>query len=172
MEIWTVQGLIAPNLQTSFFTFQQGILIGLEFDYGQQTWAPAKYNDVMEQFRKLLDKVCEKEGEMISRQTDQPSEDPALKQSLTGYQWKRGDTLVELFYFSAEDPAKSLSYRSISVHYHYRDPAEVDAANGGPADPAGVNPAPGANPASSPSLFPHGAAAAPVTPDTDPLPER
>ena len=29
----TVKELIAPNLRTSFFTFQQGMLIGLEFDY-------------------------------------------------------------------------------------------------------------------------------------------
>ena len=31
-ERWTVQGLIAPGLQASMFTFQQGILIGVEFD--------------------------------------------------------------------------------------------------------------------------------------------
>jgi hypothetical protein len=167
LETWTVQGLIAPNLQSSLFTFAQGSLIGLEFDYGQSSWDLSKYNDVMGQFRKLLDGVCEKPGEIISRQTDQPSEDPALKQSLMGYQWQRGDTLVQLFYFSAEDTAKSLSYRTISVHYHYQDPYAIQASDA----PAGsVNPAPGANPAGSSSLFPH--ASAPLTPDADPLPER
>jgi hypothetical protein len=166
LETWTVQGLIAPNLQSSLFTFSQGILIGLEFDYGQSSWDLAKYNDTMGQFRKLLDANCEKPGEIISRQTDQPSDDPALKQSLMGYQWRRGDTLVQLFYFSAEDTAKSLSFRTISVHYHYQDPADVDAAN----TPAGQDGTAGANSPGSTSLFPH--ASAPVTPDSDPLPER
>ncbi len=170
LEIWTVQGLIAPNLQTSLFTFSQGILVGLEFDYGQQTWDLTKYNEVMGQFRKLLDTICAKPGEIISRQTDQPSEDASLKQSLMGYQWRRGDTLVQLFYFSAEDPAKSLSYRTISVHYHYEDPADL-LPSGAPADTNGaVAPANGANPASAPSLFPH--ATGPLTPETDPLPEK
>ena len=172
VEIWTVQGLIAPNLQTSLFAFQQGILIGLEFDYGQPTWDIAKYNDVMGQFRKLLEAACQKEGEIISRQTDQPAADPAVKQSLMGYQWQRGDTLVQLFYFSAEDPAKSLSYRSISVHYHYQDPYAVAEGPGAGAAGAGTGPslAPGANPAASPSLFPH--ALSPLSPDADPLPEK
>jgi hypothetical protein len=170
LETWTVQGLIAPNLQSSLFTFAQGTLIGLEFDYGQSSWDLPKYNDVMGQFRKMLDASCQKPGEIISRQTDQPSEDPALKQSLMGYQWRRGDTLVELFYFSAEDTAKSLSYRTISVHYHYEDPADIEAANAPPPAPGGVSPAAGANTAANPSLFPHGSA--PVTPDSDPLPER
>jgi hypothetical protein len=168
LETWTVQGLIAPNLQTSLFTFVQDNLIALEFDYGQASWDLPKYNDTMGQFRKLLDKVCEKPGEIISRQTDQPSEDPALKQSLMGYQWRRGDTLVQLFYFSAEDTAKALTYRTISVHYHYQDPADLDAANGGTGE---SSPAPGANSPANPSLFPN-AASKPLTPDADPLPER
>jgi hypothetical protein len=171
LETWTVQGLIAPNLQSSLFTFVQDNLIALEFDYGQASWDLPKYNDVMGQFRKLLDRVCDKPGEIISRQTDQPTADPSLKQSLMGYQWRRGDTLVQLFYFSAEDTAKSLTYRTISVHYHYQDPADVDAANAPPGGGGTASPAPGANSPANPSLFPN-AAAKPLTPDTDPLPER
>ncbi len=91
LETWTVQGLIAPNLQNSLFTFAQGSLVGLEFDYGQSTWDLAKYNDTMGQFRKLLDGICEQPGEIVSRQTDEPAADPALKQSLMGYHWRRGE---------------------------------------------------------------------------------
>ena len=120
-ETWTVQGLIAPNLQASQFTFRDKQLAALEFDYGQPDWDLAKYNDTMGQFRRLLDAKCEKPGEMISRDSDQTTP-TGVKQSLMGYQWSRGDTLVQLFYFSAEDPAKSLTFRSISVHYHYQDP--------------------------------------------------
>jgi hypothetical protein len=75
---------------------------------------------------------------------------------------------VQLFYFSAEDTAKALTYRTISVHYHYQDPADLDAANSGTGE---ASPAPGANSAANPSLFPN-AASKPLTPDADPLPER
>ena len=66
-EVWTVDGLIAPNLQTSLFTFTQGNLVALEFDYGQADWTPAHYGEVMDQFRKLLEAKCEKPGEVIDR---------------------------------------------------------------------------------------------------------
>ena len=120
-EIWTVNELIAPNLRTSFFTFQQGMLIGLEFDYGQDAWDTAKYNAVMGDFRRLLETKCESPGEIISRKSDQVP-NSTVKETLMGYQWVRGDTIVQLFYYAAEDTAKALNFRSISVHYHYRDP--------------------------------------------------
>ena len=120
-EIWTVNELIAPNLRTSFFTFQQGMLVGLEFDYGQDAWDTNKYNEVMGQFRRLLETKCESPGEIISRKSDEVP-NSTVKETLMGYQWVRGDTIVQLFYYAAEDTAKALNFRSISVHYHYRDP--------------------------------------------------
>ena len=126
LEVWAVQGLIAPNLQASEFTFRNKQLAALEFDYGQPDWDLPKYNDMMGQFRRLLDAKCEKPGEMISRESDQTTA-AGVKQSLMGYQWSRGDTLVQLFYFAAEDPAKALTFRSISVHYHYQDPSPSPA---------------------------------------------
>ncbi len=120
-ETWTVNELIAPNLRTSFFTFQQGMLIGLEFDYGQDAWDTAKYNAVMGDFRRLLETKCETPGEIISRKSDQVP-NSTVKETLMGYQWVRGDTIVQLFYYAAEDTVKALNFRSISVHYRYRDP--------------------------------------------------
>lgn len=137
-EIWTVNDLIAPNLRTSFFTFQQGMLIGLEFDYGQDAWDTAKYNEVMGQFRRLLETKCEAPGEIISRKSDQVP-DSTVKETLMGYQWVRGDTIVQLFYYAAEDTSKALNFRSISVHYHYRDPFA-------PAPGSEPSPSPGAQP--------------------------
>ena len=119
-ETWTVDGLIAPDLQASMFTFTQGGLVGLEFDYGETSWDTNRYSEAMEQFRKLLDVKCEKPGTPLPPQSDQPT-GSTVQQSLSGFEWKRGDTLVQLFYFAAEDNAKSLAYRSISVHYRYQD---------------------------------------------------
>ncbi len=141
VETWTVQGLLAANLQVSLFRFSNSRLAALEFDYGAPDWDTAKYNDQMGQFRRLLDAKCEAPGEMISRQTDQPPDEKGITQSLMGYQWKRGDTLVQLFYFSAEDPAnKALTFRNISLHYYYQDPnppapADVALPENANADP-------------------------------------
>ena len=146
-EIWTVKELIAPNLRTSFFTFQQGMLIGLEFDYGQDAWDDGKYNEVMGQFRRLLETKCEAPGEIISRKTDQ-APGTSIKETLMGYQWVRGDTNVQLFYYSAEDTAKALNFRSISVHYHYRDPFAPPPGSEPPANNNTAAPAPGAPPPS------------------------
>ena len=153
-EVWTVDGLIAPNLQSSLFTFQAGQLLALEFDYGQQDWTTDKYNEQMGQFRRLLESKCEAPGELISRgPLDTPAPDNPVKETLTGYQWKHGDTIVQLFYFAAEDTSKNQNFRSISVHYHYTDPYAV-----APED----TPAPAAGDAAAPAV---GAAA-----DTNPLP--
>ena len=140
-EIWTVEGLIAPDLQTSLFTFSGGMLAAMEFDYSQPSWDLPQYNDKMGLFRRVLESKCGGAGNMISRDTKQEPNSP-LKESLMGYQWERGDTMVQLFYFSAEDTSKKLTFRTISVHYHYRDsmqdmyqPMPDNIGGGGPVDP-------------------------------------
>ena len=171
VETWTVQGLLAANLQTSLFRFAGGQLAALEFDYGAPDWDTARYNDQMGQFRRLLEAKCEAPGEMISRQSDQPPGEAGITQSLMGYQWKRGDTLVQLFYFSAEDPDKKLTFRNISLHYYYQDPNPPSAAD--TALPENTNADPNAS-----TLFGGKAGAAPpasaapgVPPAPNPTPE-
>ncbi len=140
-EIWTVDGLIAPNLQSSLFTFQSGQLLAVEFDYSQPNWTTDQYNDQMGQFRRLLESKCASPGELVSRgPAEPPAPDATVKETLTGYQWKHGDTIVQLFYFSAEDSEKNQNFRSISVHYHYTDPY---AAPEPPPDTATASPSPG-----------------------------
>lgn len=152
-QTWTVQGLIAPGLQASMFTFQQGILVGVEFDYGAPEWDTAKYNDIMGQLRRRLEGLTGGPGEMIKRESDASPADPGIKQSLMGYQWTRGDTMLQLFYFSAEEPGQALAYRTISVHYNYQDPAVAlppEAPLGDGSVPGGLpvnpEPAPGGEP--------------------------
>ena len=125
----------------------------------------------MGQFRRLLEAKCEAPGEIISRQNDPTPGENGIKQALMGYQWKRGDTLVQLFYFSAEDPAKSLTFRNISLHYYYQDPnpptpadsalpenanadPNVSTLFGGKAPPPGAGSTPPAVTAPSPTPTP------------------
>lgn len=183
-EVWTVQGLIAPDLQASLFTFQAGSLAAMEFDYGQADWDLPKYNEKMGLLRRVMESRCGGPGELVSRDTAQEP-DSTVKQTFTGYQWNRGDTLVELFYFSAEDTAKSLTFRTISVHYRYKDPVQeqqpmpemgAQAADpnsnplfGGSGAPAA--PPPPANADATPTASPT-AKPPPTSPDGDPLPEH
>lgn len=172
-ETWTVQGLIAPGLQASIFTFGQGILVGVEFDYGAPEWDTAKFNDIMGQLRRRLEALAGGPGEMISRGNNEPPADPSIKQSLMGYQWNRGDTMLQLFYFSAEEPGKALTYRTISVHYHFQDPLAAQTPETPPGDgsvPGGlpINP-----PAGEPSVnVPSEGKPAPRPDGGDALPER
>ena len=187
-EGWTVQGLIAPDLQTSLFTCQANSLAAMEFDYGQTDWDLSKYNEKMGLLRRVMESRCGGPGELVSRDTAQEP-DSTVKQTFTGYQWNRGDTLVELFYFSAEDTAKSLTFRTISVHYRYKDPVQeqqpmpevgAQAADpnsnplfGGSGAPAAAvpPPSPPANADATPAASP--VAKSPSTgPDGDPLPEH
>lgn len=73
-----------------------------------------------------------------------PEPTPALQQTLTGYRWKKGDSEVELFYFAVEQPAsgpkkKPNVFRTLSVHFRYRDP--LGGSGIGPAGPD-ASPAP------------------------------
>jgi hypothetical protein len=172
-EVWTVQGLIAPGLQASLFTFQQGVLAKVEFDYGDVSWDTAKYNEIMGQLRRRLEGLCGGPGEMVSRKTEQ-APDSKIKQSLMGYQWLRGDTLVQLFYFSAEEEGQALTYRTISVHYHYQDPTAVTSMpeGPGPTPPPPLIPGSTLDPGPSVSV-PSSNAPTPKSPgDENALPEK
>ncbi len=195
-EVWTVQGLIAPDLQASLFTFQAGSLVAMEFDYGQTDWDLPKYNEKMGLLRRVMESRCGGPGELVSRDTAQEP-DSTVKQTFTGYQWNRGDTLVELFYFSAEDTAKALTFRSISIHYRYKDPMQdqppMPESGASAADPnsnplfggsggtgtANSSPAPSpavSSPTPSPAVSgptpPPAVKPTPAGPEGDPLPEH
>ena len=77
-----------------------------------------------------------------------PAPTPAIQQTLTGYQWKKGDSEVELFYFAVEEPGdKKHAFRTLSVHFRYRDPTGGSAGPNGPeASPAPPDPNGGALP--------------------------
>lgn len=77
-----------------------------------------------------------------------PTPAPAIQQTLTGYQWKKGDSEVELFYFAVEEPGdKKHAFRTLSVHFRYRDPTGGSIGPNGPdASPAPPDPNGGALP--------------------------
>jgi hypothetical protein len=110
-DVWTVEGLVQPGLKRTLFTFKEGFLGEVELQYEYPDWSIERYNDRMGEIRRYFDTKFGT-GKLVSRSRDTDSE---VIQTLVGYQWIVGGTMLELFYFSAQrDP---MLFRSITVTY-------------------------------------------------------
>src|SRR5882762_9107170 len=110
-DVWTVDGLIHPGLKRTVFTFKQRSLVAVELQYEYPEWSIERYNQRMGEIRKYFDEKYGT-GKLVSRSRDH---DTDIIQTLVGYQWMVGTTMLELFYFSAQHD--KLVYRTISVDY-------------------------------------------------------
>ena len=110
-EVWTVEGLVHPGLKRTLFTFKEGSLFGVELQYEYPDWTIERYNERMGEIRRYFDAKFGT-GKLVSRTRDNDSD---VIQTLVGYQWIVGATMLELFYFSAQHDA--LVFRTITVDY-------------------------------------------------------
>ncbi len=110
-EVWTVEGLVQPGLSQSLFTFRNGKLAGIELHYTYPQWSVEKYADRMGQIRRYFDDRFGT-GKLVSRVRDTDTE---VVQTLVGYQWIAGSTMLELFYFSAVRDRNA--FRTITIDY-------------------------------------------------------
>jgi hypothetical protein len=110
-EVWTVEGLVHPGLKRTVFTFKQRALVAIELQYEYPDWTIEHYNQRMGEIRKYFDEKYGT-GKLVSRSRDN---DTDVIQTLVGYQWMVGATMLELFYFSAQHD--KLVYRTITVDY-------------------------------------------------------
>lgn len=110
-EVWTVENLVQPGLKRTLFEFKEGFLIEVELQYEYPKWTIERYNDRMGEIRRYFDGKFGT-GKLVSRTRDTDSD---VVQTLVGYQWIVGGTMLELFYFSAQREA--LVYRTITVTY-------------------------------------------------------
>ena len=110
-EVWTVEGLVHPGLRRTLFSFKARALLGVELQYEYPDWTIERYNQRMGEIRKYFDEKYGI-GKLVSRSRDT---DTDVIQTLVGYQWMVGGTMLELFYFSAQHDA--LVYRTITVNY-------------------------------------------------------
>jgi hypothetical protein len=110
-EVWTVEGLVQPGLRRTLFIFRDGFLVEVELQYEYPDWTIERYNDRMGEIRRYFDAKFGT-GKLVSRSRDTDSD---VVQTLVGYQWIVGGTMLELFYFSAQQD--QLIFRSITVSY-------------------------------------------------------
>lgn len=110
-DTWTVEGLVQPGLKRTLFKFKEGFLTEVELQYEYDKWTIENYNARMGEIRRYFDAKFGT-GKLVSRTRDTDSD---VVQTLVGYQWIVGGTMLELFYFSAQREA--LVYRTITVTY-------------------------------------------------------
>jgi hypothetical protein len=110
-DIWTVEGLVQPGLRRTLFIFRDGFLVEVELQYEYPDWTIERYNERMGEIRRYFDAKFGT-GKLVSRSRDTDSD---VIQTLVGYQWIVGGTMLELFYFSAQ--RDQLIFRSITVTY-------------------------------------------------------
>ena len=109
--IWAVDGLVHPGLRQTMFTFRDDKLIEVELQYEYNDWSIERYNEQMSVIRRYFDSKYGV-GKLVSRTGESDSD---VVQTLVGYQWMVGATMLELFYFSAEKPPHT--FRTITVDY-------------------------------------------------------
>jgi hypothetical protein len=95
-EVWTVEGLVQPGLKRTLFEFKEGFLVEVELHYEYDKWTIENYNARMGEIRRYFDGKFGT-GKLVSRTRDTDSD---VIQTLVGYQWIVGGTMLELFYFS------------------------------------------------------------------------
>src|SRR5450432_4326678 len=110
-DVWTVEGLVQPGLKRTLFAFKEGFLVEVELQYEYPDWSIEHYNDRMGEIRRYFDAKFGT-GKLVSRSRDTDSD---VIQTLVGYQWIVGGTMLELFYFSAQRDL--MVFRSITVTY-------------------------------------------------------
>ena len=110
-EAWDVEGLQQAGLKRTVFYFRTGLLCEVELQYQRENWDQPKYDEYMGQIRRSIEKRFGP-GQIIVRKTE-PEGD--VMQTVVGYKWNKNNTVIELFYYSAQKESKV--FRTLSVHY-------------------------------------------------------
>ncbi len=159
-EIWSIGGVPISGLRDARVLFQEQHVVGIDLEYGENAWPEEKYNNGMGNLRRRLEQMFVSPGLLVTRGPIKESSVEGIDQTLTGYEWKRFDTVVLLVYYSAEkkegESVKN-AFRSLLIRYRFRDPTLVAAESE-------TTPAPSPAP-------PPGETSASPTPTPEPTPE-
>ncbi len=186
-EIWVLVGVEVPGLRESRAIFQEKQLVGLDLEYGAPDWPVDKFRGAMANLRRKLETAFAGPGTLLKRGPVEGTEESGVEQILTGYEWRRSDSIVMLVYFSAEKKAAASTtdaFRSMTIRYRYQSPVPAGAATPtpsavpnpaeGPGPSARPDPPPNADPApvENPATPAESPAVATPTPDPAPLPPK
>ena len=108
---WSVEGIPQEGLQRAIFTFESGLLQGVELQYGSAGWDTPTYDEFMRQVKAGLD-AEHGVGRLLVRERT-PS--AGVLRTMLGYSWTGGTQSVALIYFAAQDEQNL--FRLLSIHY-------------------------------------------------------
>lgn len=110
-QLWVVEGLVQTNLKRTLFYFRNGGLDEVELQYQNDEWIESHYSDFLGQLRLKVERRFGP-GRLLVR-AKSPVGD--VTQTIVGYTWAKGESQLEVIYFSAE--TASQVYRTVSLHY-------------------------------------------------------
>ncbi len=110
-QVWVVEGLVQTNLKRTLFYFKDGGLDEVELQYQSDDWVESHYSDFLGQLRQKVEKRFGPGRLLVRSKT--PIGD--VTQTIVGYAWAKGESQLEIIYFSAESPTQT--YRTVSLHY-------------------------------------------------------
>lgn len=154
-EIWVMVGVEVPGLRESRAIFQERQLVGLDLEYGAPDWPVEKFRSAMANLRRKLETAFAGPGTLLKRGPVEGASESGVEQILTGYEWRRSDSIVMLVYFSAEkkdSAAPAEAFRSMTIRYRYQPPVPAGAPTPAPSPDATASPS--ATPAQTPMEAP------------------
>lgn len=109
-EIWEVKGLFISNLDSASFTMVDKKLEGVELRFGNPKWSEKKAQGIFGDFRVLTEHSLGAPSDSHKENTKQGD----VLESTEALEWKAGDDIVRLVYFSASK--KGEAFRLVSLH--------------------------------------------------------
>lgn len=106
-----VKGIPQKLLIEARFYFENDALNEIELHYGDDTWAPARYDTFFQQTRRNIESKYGI-GRVVAREKTQ---EHGISQSLTGYQWSQPVTTLSLYYYTATQAGND--FHLLSLHY-------------------------------------------------------
>ncbi len=109
---WTVNNIKQPGLDCAVFTFRGEELAAVELQYRHPDWTSSRYHSFM---AKVKENIESKYGDGVLITRSQSKGEDGILQTVMGYEWRRGDAMIQLFYYSATRPGDA--FYSVSIHY-------------------------------------------------------
>lgn len=109
---WTVDRINQQGLDCAVFTFRGEELAAVELQYRHPEWTSTRYHSFLGKVKENIESKFG-DGSLIAR--SQSEGEDGIRQTVMGYEWRQGNAMIQLFYYSATRSGDA--FYSVSVHY-------------------------------------------------------
>jgi hypothetical protein len=124
-EAWKLEGFIKPLLIGTTIYFTRGYMEEIEMQFGAENWKEEDYTRLR---RKLVQQFNQVYGPNRVLSNERSTEHSVL-QTLVGYQWQTQGTILRVFDYGASNGSEH--FRTVSVHYKFRDEMRMASSTPG-----------------------------------------